>query len=98
MQSAIWSAKLSGSGEFCLSYLNTVVAGGDAPVLDLDVGRRMGELAVGVRAAALLPLVLAAHLELEPAGVLLVEEGRHVEHRHGLLNTRDDKSRPERKR
>jgi len=64
--------------------LNTVVAGGDPPVLDLDVGRRVGELAVRVGAAALLPLVLAAHLELEPAGVLLVEEGRHVEHRHGL--------------
>ena len=54
-------------GGISLSYLNTVVAGGDPPVLDLDVGRRVGELAVGVGARALLPLVLAAHFELEPA-------------------------------
>ena len=80
-----------------LSYLNTVVAGRHSPILHLDVGGRVGELAVGVWAGALLPLILAAHLELEPAGVLLVEEGRHVEHRHGLLHTRDDK-RPDRKR
>lgn len=64
--------------------LNTVIAGRHSSVLDLDVGGRMGELAVGVGASALLPLILPAHLELEPAGVLLVQEGRHVEHRHSL--------------
>ena len=68
-----------------LSYLNTVIAGRHPPVLDLDVGGRMGELAVGVGPGTLLSLILPAHLELEPAGVLLVQEGRHVEHRHSLL-------------
>lgn len=51
----------------------------------------MGELAVGVGPCALLPLVLPAHLELQPARVLLVQEGRHVEHGHSLLRLRDDK-------
>ena len=44
-------------------YLNTVVAGGHAPVLHLHVGGRVGELALRVRAAALLPLVLPTHLQ-----------------------------------
>ena len=78
-----------------VSYLNTVVAGCHSTVLDLDIGGWVGELAVGVRAGALLPLVLPAHLELQPAGVLLVQEGRHVEHCHGLLRLRDDKSHRE---
>ncbi len=68
-----------------LSYLNTVIAGRHPSVLDLDVGGRMGELAVGVGPGTLLSLILPAYLELQPAGVLLVEEGRHVEHRHSLL-------------
>ena len=93
MQSAIRSTKLNGGGRgnSLLSYLNTVIAGSHSSVLDLDVGGRMGELAVGVGASALLPLIFPAHLELEPAGVLLVQEGRHVEHRHSLLRRRDDK-------
>ena len=48
---------------FTAPYLNTVVAGGHAPVLHLHVGGRVGELALGVRAAALLPLVLPTHLQ-----------------------------------
>lgn len=97
MQSAIRSTKLSwiaadqGNFSALLSYLNTVIAGCHPTVLDLDVGGRMGELAVGVGPCALLPLVLPAHLELQPARVLLVQEGRHVEHGHSLLRLRDDK-------
>ena len=36
-----------------LPYLDTVVAGGDPAVLDLDVGGRVGELALGVSAGTL---------------------------------------------
>jgi len=60
--------------------LNTIVAGGHPPVLHLDVGRRVCELALGIAPCALLPLELAAHLQLQPAGVLLVEQRGHVEH------------------
>ena len=49
-----------------LSYLNTVVTRRDPAVLDLDVVRGVRELAVPVRPGALLPLELAAHLELQP--------------------------------
>ena len=63
-----------------LSHLNTIVAGGHPPVLHLDVGRWVCELALGIAPCALLPLELAAHLQLQPAGVLLVEQRGHVEH------------------
>lgn len=46
--------------------LNGVIASSDASILDLDVGRRMGELAFGVWAGTLVPLELATHLELKP--------------------------------
>ena len=65
---------------FC-SYLNTVVARCDAPALHLDVVRRVRELALVVGAGALVALVLAAHLQLQPAGVLLVQQRAHVEQR-----------------
>lgn len=53
--------------------LNTVVTRGDASILYFNVGRRMGKLALGVRAGALVPLVLAAYLQLQPAGILSVQ-------------------------
>ena len=52
-----------------LSYLNTVVTRRDPAALDLDVVGRVRELAVPVRSGALLALVLAAHLQLEPPGI-----------------------------
>ena len=55
-------------------YLDAVVAGDDAPVLHLDVGGRVRELALAVRARALAALELAAHLQLEPARIF------HVQH------------------
>lgn len=61
-------------------YLNAIVAGGNAAVLHLHVGRRMGELAVGVRARAFVALILAAHLQLQPARVLAAEQSVHVHH------------------
>lgn len=64
------------------TYLNAVVAGGDASILHLDVGGRVSELALGVRARALVALELAAHLELQPARVLAVQQGVHVDHCH----------------
>jgi len=64
--------------------LNTVIAGGHPAVLHLHVGRRVGELALAVRAGALLPLELPAHLQLEPPGVLLVEQRGDVEHGEDL--------------
>lgn len=64
------------------STLDRVVASGDASVLDLDVGRRVSELALRVRPRALVPLELAAHLQLEPARILDVEEVVDVHHCH----------------
>lgn len=55
------------------TYLNTVVTRGDASILYFNVGRRMGELALGVRSGAFVALVLAAYLQLQPAGVLSVQ-------------------------
>jgi len=60
--------------------LNTIVAGGHPPVLHLNVGRWVSKLALRVRSRALLPLELPAHLQLQPARVLLVQQRRHVEH------------------
>lgn len=54
-------------------WLNTVVTRGYASILYFDVGRRMSELALGVRAGALVPLVLAANLQLQPAGILSIQ-------------------------
>lgn len=38
----------------------------------------MGEFAFGVRAGALIPLELAANLQLQPARVLAVQEVIHI--------------------
>ena len=61
-------------------YLNTVVAGRNPAALDLHVGGGMGELALAVRPGALLSLVLAADLQLQPTGILLVQHRVHVQH------------------
>uniref|UniRef100_A0A2M4D8V7 Uncharacterized protein n=1 Tax=Anopheles darlingi TaxID=43151 RepID=A0A2M4D8V7_ANODA len=53
--------------------LNTVVARGHASVLYFDVGRWMGELALGVRAGAFVALVLPANLQLQPARILAIQ-------------------------
>ena len=50
-----------------MKYLDGIVAGDDTSVLHFDVGRRMGELALAVRARALAALKLAAHLQLQPS-------------------------------
>lgn len=42
----------------------------------------MGELALGVRSGALVPLELPADLQLEPARVLAVQQVVHVNHSH----------------
>lgn len=56
------------------THLDRVVAGGDSAVgLNLDVGGRMGELAVGVRSRAPSALILAANLELQPKRVLAAQ-------------------------
>ena len=65
------------------AYLNTVIAGGDPPILHLHIERRVGELALGVGTRALLALELAADLQLQPPRVLLVEQRAHVEHGDG---------------
>lgn len=64
-----------------LSYLNTVVARGDFSILHLDVVRRVRELALAVRPAALVPLELSTHLQLQPPRVLLVQQRADVEQR-----------------
>lgn len=64
------------------THLDTVVAGCDSSILHLNIGRGMCELAFGVRAGALVPLELAAHLQLQPARVLAVQQAVHVHHRH----------------
>ncbi len=77
------------SRHYCLfiilvpSYLNTVVARGDASVLNLDVFRRVGELALVVGAGTFVSLELATDLELQPARVLLVQQRAHVDQRRG---------------
>lgn len=50
--------------------LDGVEAGDDPAVLDLHVGRGVGELALILRARALVPLVLSTHLQRQPATVL----------------------------
>jgi len=60
--------------------LYAVVAGGDAAVVHLYVWRRMRELALVVAARALVALELPAHLELQPARVLHVEDVVHGHH------------------
>jgi len=60
--------------------LNTIVAGGHPAVLHLYVGRWVSKLALAIRSCALLTLELAANLQLQPARVLLVQQGGHVEH------------------
>ena len=57
-----------------VAYLDTVVTGDDASILDFDVGRRMCELALAVRAGAFAALEFAAHLQLQPPGIF------HIEH------------------
>ena len=52
------------------AYLYGVKAAGDPAVLHLHVGRRVRELALCLRAGALIAGELPAHLEGEPAGVL----------------------------
>lgn len=59
--------------------LNTVVAGGDSPVLDFHVVLGVRELALRIGPGAFVALELAADFELKPPGVLLVEEVAHVE-------------------
>lgn len=61
-----------------LTHLDAVVAGCDASVLHLDVGRRMCEFAFGIRAGALIPLELAANLQLQPARVFAIQEVIHI--------------------
>ena len=62
-----------------LHYLDAVVAGGDLAVLDLHVGRGMGELAFGVLARAFVALELATDLQLQPARILAVEQAVHID-------------------
>lgn len=62
------------------TYLDTVVASSDSPVLHLDGGRRVSEFALGVGPGALVALEFAAHFQLQPARVLSVEETIHVDH------------------
>lgn len=62
-----------------MTYLDTVVAGRNTSILYLHGGRRMCEFAFGVRARALIPLEFAAHLELQPARVLAVQEVIHIQ-------------------
>lgn len=68
-----------------MSYLDTVVAGSNSSVLDLDVGWGMCELALGVRPGALVPLKLPADLQLQPAGIFAVEYAVHVDHCHSCV-------------
>lgn len=49
------------------SSLDGIIAGDDSSILHLDVGGRMGELALAVRARALAALILATHLQLQPS-------------------------------
>jgi len=60
--------------------LDGVKAGGDASVLDLDLRRRMGELALVLRATAFVPLELATNFQSQPARVLLGRQRQHGRH------------------
>lgn len=64
--------------------LNTVVTSCDPSILNLHIWWWVGELALCVTAAAFLALELTANLKLQPPTVLLVEEGAHIEHVHGV--------------
>lgn len=60
------------------STLDAIVAGRHTAILHLDIGRRMSKLALVVGPGALVPLELAAHLQLQPSRVLLIDEITHV--------------------
>lgn len=62
--------------------LDAVVAGGDTSVLHLDVGWWMCELALCIRSGAFVPLELPADLQLQPTGILPVQQIVHVNHGH----------------
>lgn len=80
----LWRVEVLAGGLLPItSTLNRVIAGGDASVLDLDVWWRMGKLALGVWPSALVPLELAAHLQLEPPRVFHVEKIIEVHHHIG---------------
>ena len=70
-----------------MCYLDAVVTGDDATVLDFDVGGRMGELALAVRARALAALELAANLQLQPPRVFNVKHVIQIDvhHSHSRL-------------
>lgn len=65
-----------------VKYLDAVVAGCDATILNFHVGSWVGKLAVGVRSAALVPLIFPAHLQLQPSGIFAVQQIVHVDHGH----------------
>ena len=70
-----------------MGYLDGIVAGDDTSILHLDVGRRMGEFALAVRARALAALKLAAHLQLQPPRVFNVKHVIQIDvhHSHSRL-------------
>lgn len=65
------------------THLDRVVACGHASVLYFDIGGRMCEFTLGVRPGALVALELAAHLQLQPARVLAVQQVVDVDDGHG---------------
>lgn len=73
------------------TYLDGVEAGDDAAVLHLHVRRGVGELALILRAGAFVALILATHLQRQPARVLGVgiQHGCDgVDHGHHRLGRR----------
>lgn len=63
-------------------YLNAVVAGGDAAVLNFHIGSRVRKFAIRVGSGALVPLVFPAHLQLQPSGIFSVQQIVHVYYGH----------------
>lgn len=86
----LWGVEILARGLLSIaSSLDRVVASRDATILYLDVGWRMGELALRVGPRALVALKLPANLELKPAGILHVHQV--VYHGHSFDGAASDR-------
>lgn len=62
------------------THLNAVITSCYSTVLNFDVCRWMGELALGIRTWTLISLEFTANLQLKPSRILSIQQIAHVYH------------------
>lgn len=62
-------------------YLNTVVAGGYASILNFYISWWMRKFTFGIWTRAFIPLKFTAHFQLQPARIFSIQQAIHVDHR-----------------